>query len=112
MYVNELKMLRNKAFSNHPWKLSNVHNSVARIRREFGVETWELVTKTLEKARATKDEALWYSVIDSLILRVNQPNRPVVLKDGVTCWKCAKLFSVSTLPTGALTLWCTSCRTK
>ena len=112
MTVNELKMMRNKAFSNHPWMLSNVSKSVARIRGEFGEETWELVTKTLEQARSTKDVVLWQSVIDDLIIKLNQPKREQieVISDGVTCWKCGQLFSRSILKAGVLTLWCSKCQ--
>ena len=112
MTVNELKMMRNKAFSNHPWMLTNVGRAVARIRGEFGEETWELVTKTLEQARATKDVALWQSVIDDLIIKLNQPKKEQVeiIRDGVTCWKCGLIFSRSILKAGVLTLWCNKCR--
>ena len=112
MTVNELKMMRNKAFSNHPWMLINVGRAVTRIRGEFGEETWELVTKTLEQARATKDVALWQSVIDDLIIKLNQPRKEQVeiIRDGVTCWKCGLIFSRSILKAGVLTLWCNKCR--
>jgi len=112
--VNELKMLRNKALSDHPWMVSNVSHSVSRIRREFGTETWELVTSTLEQARATKNVALWQSLIDSLIIKVNLPEaqKVIVLKDGVSCWKCGVLISCSSLRVGTLILICNKCRSK
>jgi hypothetical protein len=109
--INELKMLRNKAFSDHPWMVANVSRAVAHIRRELGTETWELVTSTLEQARATKDVALWQSLIDSLIITVNQPRSQAVtvIKDGVVCWKCGDLFSISSLRVGTLILYCDKC---
>ena len=46
--ANELKMLKLKALSSHPWSQANVGRVVSRIRREFGTDTWGVVTEALE----------------------------------------------------------------
>lgn len=70
--VNELKMLRMKVLSSHPWAQANIGRVVSRIRREFGVETWEAVTATMQQVRVTKDIALWQATLDPLIAKLQK----------------------------------------
>lgn len=79
--VNELKMLKFKAFSSHPWIQANVGRSLSHIRREMGEDAWALLTVSLEKARATKDTGLWHSVIDPLITKVIKDSEEKRLAD-------------------------------
>lgn len=70
--VNELKMLRMKVLSSHPWAQANIGRVVSRIRREFGVETWEAVTATMQQVKITKDIALWQATLDPLIAKLQK----------------------------------------
>lgn len=70
--VNELKMLKVKALSTHPWHQSNVGRVVSRIRREFGVDAWTQVSDQLQQARETKDTSLLEKTIEPLIAQLVQ----------------------------------------
>jgi hypothetical protein len=70
--ANELKMLRSKVLAVHPWIVSNVNRTLARIRRALGEDVWVKVTHAVEEVRATKDMTSWYSVIDPLFETVNE----------------------------------------
>ncbi len=70
--VNELKLLKAKALSTHPWHQSNVGRVVTRIRHEFGADTWTLITTQLQQARETKDASLLEKTIAPLIAQLVQ----------------------------------------
>jgi len=67
---NELKMLKTKALSTHPWNQANLGRVVTRIRHEFGSELSDSVSKALESVRSTKDTVSWHLAIDPLIEKV------------------------------------------
>ena len=69
---NELKMVKLKALSSHPWNQANIGRVISRIRREFGTKTWEDIAGALENARVTKDLVVWHAAIDPLIEQVRQ----------------------------------------
>jgi flagellar basal body-associated protein FliL len=70
--TNELKMLRSKVLSAHPWIQSNVNRTLARIRRALGEDVWGKVTHAAEEVRTTKDMAPWYGVVDPLFETINK----------------------------------------
>jgi hypothetical protein len=70
--ANELKMLKSKVLSVHPWVQSNVNRTLVRIRRAFGEDVWGKVIHAVDEVRATKDMTSWYSVINPLFEMVNE----------------------------------------
>lgn len=70
--VNELKMVKLKALSSHPWNQANIGRVITRIRRELGTKEWETISHALENARANKDLVAWHAAIDPLIEQVRK----------------------------------------
>lgn len=64
--TNDLKVLRARVLSTHPWHSANVRRIVSNIRRAFGEETWVSVSNVLAQVQESKDIELWRATIDPL----------------------------------------------
>lgn len=69
---NELKMLKVKVLSSHPWAVQNVNRTLVRLRRDLGDDVWKGVVAAVEDVKATKDMTLWYDTMNPLIEQVSQ----------------------------------------
>jgi hypothetical protein len=69
---NELKMLKVKVLSSHPWAVQNVNRTLVRLRRDLGDGVWKDVVTAVEQVKSTKDLTPWYDIMNPLIEQVSR----------------------------------------